>query len=117
MEDVVLKFPSFEKIKELPLLEYDEDWLEEIPVEYNFPLFNIYYGLCCRIKYNEEGSNKLMLDITDDGYICEEYHFDVTEDGYESLKSRAESIYNDAMRMLVQSNDGLSYGWFKTRKE
>ena len=113
MEDVFLKFPSFEKIKELPLLEYDEYWGEEMPVEYNFPLFNIYYGLGCRIKYNEEGCGKFMLDIMDDGYIGEEYHFDVTEDGYEELKNKAQSIYDNAMRMLIQSNEGLSYGWFK----
>lgn len=98
-----LKFPSYEKLKEL---KKDK--------EYEFDIFYtgipITYG---RFTLYEDGKNLIIFDLIEDGYSDKnEYTMirNFTTRGYKQVCARAQNCYNDLFSALKNGND-CSWTW------
>jgi len=112
-----LKFPPYEKIKELHRFKRDHKLEIDRPIEYAFNLFDIYKHVYCRMTYNEDGSDLFYLDIMCDGYSNSFSHknrwFEVSEKGYGNLIVEATQLYEKILINLFRANEKYEQEWFK----
>ena len=98
-----LKFPSYEKLKELRNNKEYEFIIFETGIDGTYGRFTLY----------EDGKNTIIFDLIEDGYSDKNSYTMIrnfTQRGYKQVCVRAQNCYNDLFKALKNGND-CSWMW------
>ena len=105
-----IEFPSYDRMKELPLDK-----------SYSFWIFEIIGSVYVRLQYNEDGDRGLFLDVMNNGYCDQVYwystrgggyinkFYEMTRENHRLLHVLAQEIYETVIKNMEEDWSGT---WF-----